>query len=62
MYYQQLVVQARRGIQIFRINHLIKEDELVLFSFRCETFPVLVKRDLTDSSLVAPVTMRTASF
>ena len=62
MYYQQLVVQARRGIQVFRINHLIKEDEFVLFSFRCETFPVSDKGDLTYASLVAPVTMRTASF
>ena len=62
MYYQQLVVQARRGIQVFIINHLIKEDELVLFSFRCETFPVSDKRDLTDANLVAPVTMRKASF
>ena len=39
LYYQQLVVQVRRGIQVPKNNHLIKEDEFVLFSSRCETFP-----------------------
>ena len=46
LYYQQLVVQVRRGIQVQRINYLIKEEEFVLFSSRCETFPPLSdKRD-----------------
>ena len=55
-----------------RINHLIKEDEFVIFSLAWPLWfslldvrlshPVSDKRDWIDACLVAPVTMRAASF
>ena len=42
LYYQQLVIKVRRFIQVPK--NLIEEDEFVLFSSQCDTFPPCVRQ------------------